>query len=68
MKKFALVLIIYCVASGCVYRSTAHSGRNFDESKSSQIITGKTTEGDLIRLLGEPMKKDIVNDHDVKWV
>lgn len=68
MKKITLVLIIACITSGCVYRSTAHSGRDFDENKSSQIVAGKTTEGDLIRILGEPVKKDVMNDHDVKWV
>ena len=68
MKKFALVLVIAALASGCVYRSTAHSGRDFDETKSSQIVSGKTTEADLVRLLGEPVKKEVVSETEVKWI
>jgi hypothetical protein len=68
MKKIAFVLIIACITSGCVYRSTAHSGRDFDENKSTQIVSGKTTQNDLVGLLGEPMKKEVVSETDVKWI
>ncbi|RKQ38405.1 membrane lipoprotein lipid attachment site-containing protein [Enterobacter sp. R1(2018)] len=68
MKKILLALVITTMLSGCVYRSTAHAGKDFDETKSSQIVSGKTTEADMLRLLGEPIKKDVVSDHEVKWV
>ncbi|EMZ5812248.1 hypothetical protein ACSPJ8_002440 [Klebsiella aerogenes] len=68
MKKLILLIFIGSVLSGCVYRSTAHSGRDFDETKATQIVPGKTTEADLIKNIGEPMKKEIVGDHEVKWI
>ena len=70
MKKLSLLVLVVSamLLSGCVYRSTAHSGRDFDETKATQIVSAKTTEADLIRLLGEPVKKEIVSDHEVKWI
>lgn len=68
MKRILFVLLLSVLVSGCVYRSTAHSGRDFDESKSTQIEAGKTTQSQLLSLMGEPIKKDVINEHDVKWI
>lgn len=68
MKKIIFAIMIATVLSGCVYRSTAHAGKDFDETKATQIVSNKTTDADLIRLLGEPVKKEVVSDHEVKWV
>lgn len=68
MKKIILVVIVSALLSGCVFRSTAHSGKDFDETKAPQIIAKKTTESDLLRIMGEPQRKEVVNDHEVKWV
>jgi len=68
VKKILFVVVLSVLVSGCVFRSTAHSGRDFDENKATQIVAGKTTQGDLLSLMGEPVKKDVINEHDVKWV
>lgn len=68
IKKLVLIVFLSLMVSGCVFRSTAHSGKDFDETKAAQIIAGKTTESQLISMLGEPVKKEVVSDHEVKWV
>ncbi|CAI9399347.1 hypothetical protein [Lelliottia sp. T2.26D-8] len=68
MKKIILAVLVTTLLSGCVFRSTSHAGKDFDETKATQIVSNKTTEADLLRIMGEPVKKDIVSDHEVKWV
>lgn len=68
MKNIVIASIIALLLSGCVYRSTAHAGKDFDETKATQLVSGRTTDNQLIALLGEPVKKEIVNDHEVKWI
>lgn len=68
MKKIIMVLCLAISVSGCVFKSTAHNGRDFDESKATQIVSSKTKESDLLRLLGEPVRKEVVGDHEVKWI
>lgn len=67
MKKIILALAVSAMLSGCVMKSTAHAGKDFDETKISQIVSKQTTEADLLRLMGEPVKKEIVSDNEVKW-
>lgn len=68
MNKLLIASLITILLSGCVYRSTAHAGKDFDETKATQLVSGKTTDSQLVALLGEPFKKEIVNDHEVKWI
>ncbi|WP_411555747.1 hypothetical protein ACLIN0_11745 [Pantoea agglomerans] len=68
MKKLAIALSIMILASGCVQKSTAHSGKDFDETKASQLVSGKTTDSQLVSIFGEPVRKQVVNDHEVKWI
>ena len=53
---FALTLIMSCV-------SASHEvGRKFDMSAVDKIEIGKTTEAEVISLLGEPLKQQIKPD------
>ncbi|MFK3840137.1 hypothetical protein [Serratia sp. NPDC087055] len=68
MKKVIFAIIISSLLSGCVYRSTAGAGKDFDQTKISSIQKGKTTESDLLSSLGEPVKKEVVSADETKWI
>ncbi|HEJ7888738.1 TPA: hypothetical protein SMI07_000732 [Serratia liquefaciens] len=68
MKKVILAVLMASVLSGCVYRSTAEAGKDFDQTKISSIQKGKTTESDLLSSLGEPVKKEVVSAEETKWI
>ncbi|MGB2538208.1 hypothetical protein [Hafnia paralvei] len=68
MKKILLAVMMSALLSGCVYKSTAHAGKDFDETKVTQIVASKTTESDLLHLMGEPVKKEVVSANEVKWI
>lgn len=68
MKKVIFAIIIASMLSGCVYRSTAEAGNDFDQAKISSIQKGKTTESDLLSYLGEPVKKEVVSADETKWI
>ncbi|WP_061799244.1 hypothetical protein [Serratia ficaria] len=68
MKKIILALLMASVLSGCVYRSTAEAGKDFDQTKISNIQKGKTTETDLLYSLGEPVKKEVISADETKWI
>lgn len=54
MKKLICISFLAATAlvAGCASR-----GHDFDSSKVSQIQKGKTTEADLVALLGEPTNR-----------
>jgi outer membrane protein assembly factor BamE (lipoprotein component of BamABCDE complex) len=57
MKKYLIsVILITTFLTGC--QSTA--GRHFDTTKAGQIIEGVSTKMDVLRLLGDPYRTDMV--------
>jgi hypothetical protein len=56
MKK-ALILTALALVGGGFLFGCASVGRNFDETKVSQIKTNETSEADLITLFGKPQNR-----------
>lgn len=67
MKKI-LFFITVLFLSACSQTHNSEQGTPFDETKVKQIVEGSTTEAQLLRLLGEPASKTVVNGSDAKWV
>jgi len=68
MKNLLIALSIMMLVSGCVHKNSVENGSNFDELKVNEIVAGKTTENQLLSMFGEPSQKEVINDHEVKWV
>jgi outer membrane protein assembly factor BamE (lipoprotein component of BamABCDE complex) len=54
-----MVIMFSCLIIGCVVGVREH-GRKFDVSAVNKIEVGKTTEAEVIALLGEPKDKTIL--------
>jgi outer membrane protein assembly factor BamE (lipoprotein component of BamABCDE complex) len=69
MKSIPASLFLLClVLSGCsTMTDHATSGRDFDETKISQIKKRTTTADAIVALYGEPDTKQIVSDNQVMW-
>jgi outer membrane protein assembly factor BamE (lipoprotein component of BamABCDE complex) len=52
---------------GC---ATAHStaGRDFDSTKASQIVNGKTTSDEIVTMFGTPYSKQPETDGGERWI
>jgi outer membrane protein assembly factor BamE (lipoprotein component of BamABCDE complex) len=53
LKKVAICLTMLAFLVGC---ATAERGRTFDNQKAQQIEIGKTTEAEVVALLGAPYR------------
>jgi len=62
---FFLLCMVLCGCSTVTNRAT--TGRDFDETKVSQIKKGATTADGIVALYGEPDRKEIVSTHEVMW-
>lgn len=69
MKTIYCSLFLLCVVlSGCsTMTDHSTSGRDFDQTKVSQIKKGVTTADGVVALLGEPDTKAIVSANQVMW-
>ena len=56
-RSLALSLVLTLLVAGC-----ASVGNNFDESKIAEIKKGVTTEGDLVKMFGDPQNRTINSD------
>jgi hypothetical protein len=59
MKK--IIILIYCLAlafGGCTYTVRHTEGTKLNSAQIQDIKLGKTTEAELIRLLGPPSRKE----------
>lgn len=67
--SFCIALLLLCVTvSGCsTITDHATSGRDFDETKVSQIKKGVTMADGVIALYGEPDTKEILSANQVMW-
>lgn len=61
MKRIVVLVLSLVFLMGC---ATAERGRSFDTSKSQQIEIGKTTEAEVIALLGAPIRTKIKENGD----
>lgn len=63
MKNLSFLLMTIMLFSACVTPiGSGESGRHFDLAAVDQIKKGKTTETEVINLLGEPWSKKINSD------
>lgn len=67
IRFIALVTFLNLSLMGCA-TSTYSVGKPFPSENVSQIVKGKTTSQDLIRLFGEPFTKAVLSATDEKWV
>jgi hypothetical protein len=61
MKRFYAVMMLFALLStaGCYYTAHSVSGNRITSAQVQEIKVGKTTEMDLLRILGEPSRKDV---------
>jgi outer membrane protein assembly factor BamE (lipoprotein component of BamABCDE complex) len=58
MKKIVILAMLLLLA-GC---ATAEIGRKFDTSAADRIEIGKTTESEVVSLLGQPLQTKVKSD------
>lgn len=66
--KFIWMFAALLTLSACTYTSNMNVGTNFSPEQAAKIIKGKTTEADLVNLLGQPQIKTVINETDIKWI
>jgi hypothetical protein len=69
MRRIAIVLGCVLAASitGCSYTSYYDTGRDFRSEDATQIVKGKTTSAELVRLFGEPDSKTVKVGKEERW-
>ncbi len=60
------VIALCLVFCGCTTVQST-SGRDFDNSKVSQIVKGKTTSNDILEMFGRPASKQPEMDDAERW-
>jgi len=64
----SLLLLLCVLLTACsTIKDRVTTGRDFDESKVSQIKKGVTTAEGIVALYGEPDAKEIVSPNQVMW-
>jgi outer membrane protein assembly factor BamE (lipoprotein component of BamABCDE complex) len=69
-KTICLQLAIFsaCLCLwGCATETTTTTGKDFDSSKVSQIVKGKTTADEIVAMFGTPYTKQPDADDGEKW-
>jgi hypothetical protein len=61
MKRLYAAMMILALSStaGCYYTAHSVSGPRVTSAQVQELKVGQTTEMDLLRILGEPTKKDV---------
>ncbi len=61
MKRFlsTIFFLLLLPAAGCYYSVHSTSGNQISSAQIQEIRLGQTTEMDLLRILGQPTKKDV---------
>ncbi len=62
LATFSLGLFIM-ITSSC--STTYIAGKNFDETKVSTLVPGKTNESQVLQMFGEPFQKGLINQFTV---
>ena len=63
VSSFFLLWVFLIVISSC---STVYiAGKNFDETKVSTLVPGKTNELQVLEMFGEPFQKGLINQFEV---
>ncbi len=69
MKRRLLFLFIaFLMLEGCTYTVRSTQGTKISSAQVQEIKLGKTTETDLLALLGPPSKRDIKADGSVVFL
>lgn len=64
MRKIAVCLAMLVFLFGC---ATAEKGRSFDNQKAQQIDVGKTTEAEVVAMLGAPYRTKTSSNGEKKF-
>ena len=61
------LLLVATSLSGCATGGYS-IGRDFNSAAVSQIVKGKTTKDDVVRMFGEPFSKQVASENEEKWM
>jgi outer membrane protein assembly factor BamE (lipoprotein component of BamABCDE complex) len=64
MRRIAVCLAMLVFVLGC---ATAEKGRSFDNQKAQQIEVGKTTEAEVVAMLGAPYRTKTSSNGEKKF-
>ena len=62
-----LALVVSVFAAGCATSNYTY-GRDFPSENAKQIVKGKTTSAELVRIVGEPFSKHVISETEEKWI
>ncbi|KPN78872.1 hypothetical protein AEA42_01150 [Shewanella sp. Sh95] len=68
MMKLIGMIAVLLTLSACTYTSNMNVGTNFSSEQAAKIVKNKTTDSELVALLGQPQVKTVINETDVKWI
>ena len=66
--KSLTMLCMLIMLTGCTYTTHMNTGNQFSSDKVALIQKQKTTDKELIALLGQPTTKTVISETDVKWI
>lgn len=67
IRTLALGFVVLMFAAGCATSSYTY-GRDFPGENVKQIVKGKTTSAELVRIFGEPFSKHVMSETEEKWI
>jgi outer membrane protein assembly factor BamE (lipoprotein component of BamABCDE complex) len=62
-----MVLLVIVSLSGCA-TSSYSVGKDFSSENVQEIVKGKTTSEELVKIFGEPYSKTVISATDEKWI
>lgn len=67
--RISIITALFAVngLSGCATGGYS-VGKDFNSSAVSQIVKGKTTKDDVVRMFGEPFSKTVASENEEKWM
>ena len=61
--KYMIIIVLSLIVYACAgARSTQEVGRKFDVDRASEIQAGKTTEAEVVAMLGNPVRSKTMQD------
>jgi len=60
-------MILVVLVAGCSTTRFYTYGKDFDETKRTQIVKGKSTKDEVVKILGEPNDKELDSNNNETW-